>query len=160
MFNLFKKRTFQTKKVDMQLINVKRNKNIFNCFKGQFVSIEVDEKNNSYYFNAYDNENNRYIRISNKIDLKYYNLCNNYDYGLIYSYDNDSYTIAIICRKGYLKAFDISLNQELENGTSFIINNNDLIDNNKIVGTIKRATKETISLNCLDHNKLICFIEK
>ncbi|MBS5720588.1 MAG: hypothetical protein KHW57_08000 [Clostridium sp.] len=138
MFNLFKKRTFQTKKVDMQLINVKRNKNIFNCFKGKFVSIEVDEK----------------------IDLKYYNLCNNYDYGLIYSYDNDSYTIAIICKKGYLKAFDISLNQELENGTSFIINNNDLIDNNKIVGTIKRATKETISLNCLDHNKLICFIEK
>ena len=59
-----------------------------------------------------------------------------------------------------MKAFDISLNQELENGTSFIINNNDLIDNNKIVGTIKRATKETISLNCLDHNKLICFIEK
>lgn len=148
MFNLFKKRTFQTKKVDMQLINVKRNKNTFNCFKGKFVSIEVDEKNN------------RYIRISNKIDLKYYNLCNNYDYGLIYSYDNDSYTIAIICRKGYLKAFDISLNQELENGTSFIINNNDLIDNNKIVGTIKKATKETISLNCLDHNKLICFIEK
>ena len=109
---------------------------------------------------AYDNENNKYIRISNKIDNKYYNLCESYDYGLIYDFDNEFYTIAIICQNGYLKTFDIKLNNTLENGTSFIINNNNLIDNNIIVGEIKRNSNEVITLNCLDHNKLICFISK
>jgi len=160
MFNLFKKRPIQTKRVDMQLINVKKNKNNFNCFKGKFVIIEADEKTDNYYFSVYDNENNKYIRISNKIDLKYYDLCSKYNYGLIYNYDNDNYTIAIICKKGYLKTFNINLYKKLDNGTAFIINNNDLIDNNVTVGTIERNTNEIISLNCLDHNKLICFIEK
>ena len=119
MFGLFKKKN-TIKKVDMQLIKVSKNNNDFNCFKGKFVSIEIDEKNNNFYFMAYDNENNKYIRISNKIDNKYYNLCESYDYGLIYDFDNEFYTIAIICQNGYLKTFDIKLNNTLENGTSFI----------------------------------------
>lgn len=159
MFGIFKKKEVQ-KKVNMQLIKVKKNSNIFNCFKGKFVSIEVDEKNNNFYIMAYDNENNKYIRISNKIDNKYYNLCNMYDYGLIYDFNNDVYTIAIICQKGYLKTFDIDLKTNLENGTSFIVKDNNLIDNDNIVGSIKRNTNETITINSLDHNKLICFIEK
>lgn len=160
MFNLFKKSKKTTEKVNMQIISVKKNKNDFNCFKGKFVSIELDTTKDQFYFMVYDNENNKYIRITEKVDNKYYNLCNEYDYGLIYDYGNDFYTIAIICKKGYLKAFDVKLNDKLDNGTSFIIENNNLIDNNKIVGSVIRKSNENITLNVLDHNKLICFIEK
>lgn len=159
MFGIFKKKN-TIKKIDMQLIKVSKNNYNFNCFKGKFISIEIDEKNNNFYIMAYDNENNKYIRISNKIDDKYYKLCESYDYGLIYDFDNEFYTIAIICQNGYLKTFDVKLNNTLENGTSFIINDNNLIDNNSIVGVIKRNSNEIITLNCLDHNKLICFISK
>ena len=160
MFNWLKKKTTQTPKIKMELIRVKRSKENFNCFIGKFVSIDFDEEKEIYYLSVYDNENNKYVKLTNKIDNKYFNLCNDYDYGLIYSFDEDYYNIAIICKKGYLKTYDVKLKQNYDNGTSFIIEDNNLIDKNSIVGEIKRNTKEKISLNVLDHNKLICFIEK
>lgn len=159
MFNIFKRKN-ETKKTNMSLIKVKKNNNTFNCFKGKFVSIEVDIKTNNYYIMVYDNENNKYIKISNKIDNQYSHLCESYDYGLIYDFDNEFYTIAVICQNGYLKTYDVKLNDNLENGTAFIVKDNDLIDNGKIVGTIKRNNNDLILLNSLDHNKLICFMKK
>ena len=159
MFELFKKKKKQPEKVKMQLITVKKNKEDFNCFKGKFVSVDVDTEKDNFYFTVYDNENNRYIRITEKVDDKYYTLCDNYEYGLIYDYTDDFYTIAIICCKGYIKALNVKLNEKLENGTSFIIDHNNLIDNNKIVGSIQN-NNNNIKLNVLDHNKLMCFIEK
>lgn len=159
MLGIFKKKK-NGNRTNMQLIKVKRNKNNFCCFKGQFVSIDINENSDNYYFSAYDYDNNKYMIISNRISDKYYELCQKYDYGLIYDFDNEFLTIAIICKKGYLKAFDIELDKQLDNGTAFILDNNNLIDNNEVVGNIMRTTKENITLNSLDHNKLICFIEK
>ena len=101
-----------------------------------------------------------YIRITNKVDKKYFDICSKYDYGLIYDYDGENYTIAVICRKGFLKVYDIELLQNFNNGESFIIEENNLINNNKVVGKIKNDLKEKVSMNCLEDNKLICFISK
>lgn len=157
MFNLFKKKT---EKTPLQLITVKSNKKEFNYYKGKFVSIEVNDNTEGYYFTIYDMKNRSYTRITNKVDKKYFDICSKYEYGLIYDYDGENYTIAIICQKGFLKTYDVEMLHNFNNGESFIIENNNLINNNKIVGKIKNDVKEKVSMNCLEENKLICFISK
>ena len=158
MFSLFKKRS--TEKLPLQLIGVKSNKKDFSYYKGKFVSIEVNDNVEGYYFTVYDRSKGTYIRITNKVDKKYFDICSKYDYGLIYDYDGENYTIAVICKKGFLKVYDIELLQNFNNGESFIIEENNLINNNKVVGKIKNDLKEKVSMNCLEDNKLICFISK
>lgn len=161
LINEIKKET--VKKNEMQVIKVKKNKNSFNCFKGKFVTIVADIGRNDkeiFYFEIFDQSKGKYIKISNNISDKYYSLCKNYKYGLIYDYDEESYTIAIICQNGYVKTFDVELLEHFNNGESFVIEENDLIDNNKVVGKIKRTSNETITMNVLEDKKLICFIGK
>ncbi len=158
MFNLFKKKP--DNKVPLQLITVKSNKEKFNYYKGKFVSIEVTDNTEGYYFTIYDRSSGKYIKITNKVDKKYYDICSKYEYGLIYDYDGENYTIAIICKNGYLKVYDVQLLQDFNNGEAFIVENNKLINNGKVVGTIQNEVKEKITMNCLEDNKLICFIEK
>ncbi len=158
MFNLFKRKSIE--KLPLQLISVKSNKKDFSYYKGKFVSIEVNDNVEGYYFTVYDRSKGTYIRITNKVDKKYFDICSKYDYGLIYDYDGENYTIAVICKNGYLKNYDVEMLQNFNNGESFIIKNNNLINNNKVVGKIKNDLKEKVSMNCLEDNKLICFISK
>lgn len=157
MFNLFKKKI---EKTPLQLISVKGNKENFSYYKGKFVSIEVNDNTEDYYFTIYDKQKGTYKRITNKVNKKYYDICSKYDYGLIYDYNGEDYTIAVICKKGYLKTYDVEMLQNFNNGESFIIENNNLINNNQVVGKIKNDLKENVSMNCLEDNKLICFISK
>ena len=83
MFNLFKKKT---EKIPLQLISVKGNKENFSYYKGKFVSIEVNDNTEGYYFTIYDKQKGAYKRITNKVNKKYYGICSKYDYGLIYDY--------------------------------------------------------------------------
>lgn len=162
MLRIFKKKEnkIDNNKINMHLIKVKRNVNSCTFHIGKFISIDIDETTNNFYFIAYNNEANRYVRITNKIDNTYYDLCNKYEYGLIYGIDNEYYTIAVICCNGFLKAYNVTLNKPFENGNAFIINNNNLIEGNSIVGKIDKNDDLKISLNSLDNNKLICFIRK
>ena len=157
MFNLFKKKT---EKIPLQLISVKGNKENFSYYKGKFVSIEVNDNTEGYYFTIYDKQKGAYKRITNKVNKKYYDICSKYDYGLIYDYNGENYTIAVICKNGYLKNYDVEMLQNFNNGESFIIKNNNLINNDQVVGKIKNDLKENVSMNCLEDNKLICFISK
>ncbi len=145
--------------VPMTLITVKRNKNVFNCYKGKFVSIDVDLPE-SYYFNIYDRNSKNYVRVTNKVNKQYMNICSKYNYGLIYDFNDEELIIAVICHNGYLKTYDVKMKDNFSNGEAFIINGNNLINNNKIVGTINNNTNEKILMNCLEDNKLICFISK
>ena len=85
MFSLFKKKS--TEKLPLQLISVKSNKKDFSYYKGKFISIEVNDNVEGYYFTVYDRSKGTYIRITNKVDKKYFDICSKYDYGLIYDYD-------------------------------------------------------------------------
>lgn len=160
MLRLLKKE--KTEKLPLQLITVKSNEEKFESYKGKFVSIEATITNDieEYYFMIYDRKSGIYQRITDKVNEKYFDICKKYNYGLIYDYDGENYTIAVICQNGFLKVYDVELLQAFNNGESFIIKGNNLINNHKIVGKIKNDVKDKISMNCLENNKLICFIKK
>ena len=158
MFNFKKKKKNNIDKIKMQLINVKMNKNNDDVFVGKFISIDINE-NEEFYITSYNNKEKTYEKISNKIDKKYYALCKQYKYGIVYQINNGNYDIAIICENGYLKTYDVLLSKHYSNGTAFLIENNYLLENNKIIGEIYNLN-ENISINSLYENKLICFIKK
>ena len=59
MFTLFKKK--KPNKIPLQLLTVKSNKKEFNCYKGKFVSIEVNDNIEGYYFTIYDRNKGTYL---------------------------------------------------------------------------------------------------
>ena len=153
----------KNKKVPMQLINVKKNNlTIENLYIGKFVNIGTDiskNDNNIYYFETFDNK--QYKKFTKKISSKYESLCEKYNYGIIYGINEDSYDICIIMEDGFLKTFDVKLNNHYENGSAFFIENNNLIDSNtnKIVG-YANFENYNVKINSLDNDKLVCFIQK
>ena len=108
-----------------------------------------------YNFMSYDGD------VSNKIDNSERTYCEKYRYGIIKNISNDEMNVSIICCDGYLQRLKTNLN--VENGNSYIINGNDLLDNGNIVGKItdyKYDPNSNIRFNTVEDNKLIVFIQK
>jgi len=163
LLNLFKKKNnIQTIPFHQVDIKIKKGKNLY---IGQFLNIETDYKddgdfinNGKYYFSSFDSG-----IVTNKISSSHEKYYEKYRYGIVRSIEGDTATILIICCNGYLQRYDISMKNEYNNGSAFIINNGNLIENNKVVGSItdRRYNNDVpILLNGVDNGKLVVFIQK
>lgn len=156
LFNLFKKKV---EPIRLQQIIVKRkgNKNIY---VGQIVSIEGDIGTDSikYTLNSYQEG-----CISNKITKEYEELCEKYRYAIIKDFNDEKIDARVICYDGYLQRLKVKLNDNFDNGNSFIIKEDTLYDNGKIIGKIvdnKYDSNSNIAFNELDNDRLVVFIRK
>lgn len=156
LFNLFKKKV---EPIRLQQIIVKRkgNKNIY---VGQIVSIEGDIGTDSikYTLNSYQEG-----CISNKITKEYEELCEKYRYAIIKDFNDEKIDARVICCDGYLQRLKVKLNDNFDNGNSFIIKEDTLYDDGKIIGKIvdnKYDYNSNIAFNELDNDKLVVFIRK
>lgn len=156
LFNLFKKKV---EPIRLQQIIVKRkgNKNIY---VGQIVSIEGDIGTDSikYTLNSYQEG-----CISNKITKEYEELCEKYRYAIIKDFNDEKIDARVICCDGYLQRLKVKLNDNFDNGNSFIIKEDTLYDNGKIIGKIvgnKYDSNSNIAFNELDNDRLVVFIRK
>lgn len=158
IFNLFKKKDNQNNQIQLHDVSVKVKKGKEKeLYIGKILSISANMgRDTEYYsFMSYDGD------VSNKIDNSERTYCEKYRYGIIKSINNDEMIVSIICCDGYLQRLKTNLN--VENGNSYIINGNDLLDNGNIVGKItdyKYDSNSNIKFNTVEDNKLIVFIQK
>lgn len=156
LFNLFKKKV---EPIRLQQIIVKRKDNK-NIYVGQIVSIEGDIGTDSikYTLNSYQEG-----CISNKITKEYEELCEKYRYAIIKDFNDEKIDARVICCDGYLQRLKVKLNENFDNGNSFIIKEDTLYDNDKIIGKIvdnKYDSNSNIAFNELDNDRLAVFIRK
>lgn len=156
LFNLFKKKV---EPIKLQQIIVKRKSNS-NLYIGQIVSIDVEEGSGGdrYYLCKYPDE-----YVSNKITKEYEEYCEKYKYVIIKSFNDEKIDGRIICCDGYLQRYKINLTEKFNNGSAFVIKNDELYDNGKLVGKIidnRYDLNANIIFNELDDDKLVVFIRK
>ena len=156
LLNLFKKKE---KPILFKQLIVKRKANT-DVHIGQIVSIEVEEgeSEDKYYLCKYPD-----TYISNKITKEYKEDCQKYKYAVIKEFNDEKIDARIICCDGYLQRFKIELFYAFENGSAFIIKDENLYDNNKIVGKIidnRYDSSISITLKELENNVLVSFIRK
>lgn len=156
LFDFFKKKE---KPIELKQIIAKRKKNS-DIHIGQIISIEAEEGKNNYnfYLCKYPDE-----YISNKIESEYQEICEKYKYAIIKDFNEEKIDARVICCDGYLQRLKIKLDSKYENGSAFIIKENNLYDNNKIVGKIidnKYDYESKIVFNELEQDRLVVFIRK
>lgn len=158
LLNLFKKKKENEGTIETHLITVKRKyKKAIHV--GQIISIELDPEadDEKYYILSSEGQ------ISSTITPEQLGTYKKYRYGLIKSFDEQNINILIICCDGYLQRLKIKLNDNFEDGSAFIIKNNELYNDEKIVGKIidyKYESNMNVVFNELDNNKLVVFIRK
>lgn len=157
--NLFKKKeNNQFSKISLHDVSVKIKKGKEkNLYIGKILSISANEgkSNECYTFMDY------YDDVSNKISDSEISYCEKYRYGIVKSINSEDMIVSIICCDGYLQRLKTDLN--VENGNSYIIDGNNLLDNGNIIGKIidyKYDPSANIRFNTVEDNKLIVFIQK
>ncbi len=154
--NLFKTKKQKSPQIRMHQINVKIKKNK-NVYPGQILSIDEDEESRYYLEDYLDGT------ISNKISVNEAEYCENYNYGIVRSINNEIIDFCVICENGYLQRFKVDMRVNFPNGSAFIINNGELFNNGIKVGKIvdERYSNQEIYINSLVNNeRLVVFIKK
>lgn len=166
MFNFFKKKEKKesTSGYKFHQVFVKKKKGAF-IYPGQFLKIDADIVEDGdfiedvkYYFISLKGEN-----VTNKIQKEHQQYCENYNYGIVKSINNDIVEILIICIDGYVQKYEIELNCDFHDGDAFIIKDGLLYENNSIVGKIIDArynSNTQILLNGIENDRLNVFIRK
>lgn len=166
MFNFFKRKENKPNISEYKFhqVFVKKKKDA-NIYVGQFLKIEAETiedddiiEDVKYYFSAFKDG-----IVTSKIKAEHQEYCENYNYGLVKSINNDIIEVLIICVPGYIQKYKIELYKDFQNGDAFIIKDGLLYENNTNVGKIVDSRYNPdipIILNCIDNDILNVFIKK
>ena len=155
-FNLFKKRNENNIVLHDVTVKIKKGKEK-ELYIGEILSISANAGASSEYYNFMNYNGD----VSNKIDNSERTYCEQYNYGIIKSFTSEEMIVSIICANGYLQRLKTNLN--VENGSSYIIEGNNLLENGNVIGQItdyKYDPNSNIKFNTVDDNKLVVFIQK
>lgn len=156
IFNIFKKKVNNQIALHNITVKIKKGKEK-NLYIGKILSISANEGKNNEYYTLSD----YYGDVSNKIDNSERTYCEKYRYGIVKMIDSDNMIVSIICSDGYLQR--LKTNLDVQNGNSYIIDGNNLLENGKIIGQItdyKYNPETNIRFNTVEDNKLVVFIQK